>query len=80
MAILKSLLAFAIPTLFPTKIGASRQQIYPILAVKVGWPTVRFHYAINPLRLGRTILLPGGTRFRPPDRRGAWGWALGSLF
>lgn len=42
--------------------------------------TVRLHFAINPLRLGRTILLPGGTRFRPPDRRGAWGWALGPLF
>jgi outer membrane protein assembly factor BamA len=42
--------------------------------------TLRIHYAINPLRFGRAILLPDATRFRPPDRRAALGWALGSLF
>lgn len=42
--------------------------------------TIRVHFAINPLRLSRSILLPDGSRFQPPDRRTAWGWAFGSLF
>lgn len=42
--------------------------------------TVRFHYAVNPWRLARAILLPDGTKFRATDRRGAFGWALGTLF
>ncbi len=42
--------------------------------------TVRVHYAVNPWRLAQAILLPDGTRFRPTDRRAAFGWALGTLF
>jgi outer membrane protein assembly factor BamA len=42
--------------------------------------TVRFYYAVNPLRMAETFLLPDGTRFRPTDRRGAFGWAIGLLF
>jgi outer membrane protein insertion porin family len=41
---------------------------------------LRFYYAVNPLRLASRILLPDGSRFQPPDRRAAFGWALGSLF
>ncbi len=42
--------------------------------------TLRLHYAVNPLRLARAIVLPDGNVFRPPDRRAVFGWALGSLF
>jgi len=41
---------------------------------------LRFFYAVNPLRLAGVFLLPDGTRFRPTDRRGAFGWALGMVF
>lgn len=41
---------------------------------------LRFDYAANPLRLARALLLPDGSAFRPPDRRAAFVWALGSLF
>lgn len=42
--------------------------------------TLRLHYAVDVLRLGRTLFLPDGSRFRLPERRSAFGWALGSLF
>jgi outer membrane protein insertion porin family len=42
--------------------------------------TLRVHYAANPLRLAPTLLLADGSRFRPPDRPTALGWALGSFF
>jgi len=32
------------------------------------------------MRLARAILLPDGSAFRPPNRRAAVGWAIGSLF
>lgn len=41
---------------------------------------LRVHYAFNPLRLARELLLVDGSRFRPSDRRAALGWALGSFF
>jgi outer membrane protein insertion porin family len=41
---------------------------------------LRVHYAVNPLRLARVLLLPGGSPFLAPDRRSAVGWALGSFF
>lgn len=42
--------------------------------------SLRVYYAANPLRLARDFLLPDGSRFRPPDRRTAFGWGLGSFF
>lgn len=42
--------------------------------------TVRLHYAVDVLRLARTVFLPDGTRLRLPERRSALGWALGPLF
>ena len=42
--------------------------------------TVRIHYAYNLLRLAQAIALPDGALFRAPDRRGALGWGLGTLF
>lgn len=42
--------------------------------------TVRIHGAVNPWRLAQAILLPDGTKYRPTDRRWAFGWALGNLF
>lgn len=42
--------------------------------------TLRLHYAVNVLRLGRAVLLGDGSLFRLPERRGAAGWALGKLF
>lgn len=42
--------------------------------------TLRIHYAVDILRLGRTLFLPDGTSFRLPERRAALGWALGPLF
>ncbi len=42
--------------------------------------TARVHFALNPLRLKRSILLADHSIFRPPDRSSAWGWAIGSLF
>ncbi len=41
---------------------------------------VRVHYALNPLRLSRALLLPDGSRFRPPNRRTALSWAFGTMF
>jgi outer membrane protein insertion porin family len=42
--------------------------------------TLRIHYSVDVLRLGRTLLLPDGSLFRLPERRSALGWAIGSLF
>jgi outer membrane protein insertion porin family len=42
--------------------------------------TVRVHYSMNPLRLAEAFALPDGSKFRPPDRRAAFGWALGNFF
>ncbi len=42
--------------------------------------TVRVYYAINPLRLARTMGLPDGSVFRPSNRRRGAGWALGTMF
>lgn len=42
--------------------------------------TLRLHYAVDVLRLGHKLLLPDGTSFLLPQRRSAFGWALGSLF
>lgn len=41
---------------------------------------LRLHYAVDVLRLTRTLFLPDGSHFRLPERRSALGWALGSLF
>jgi len=41
---------------------------------------LRLDFAVNPLRLAKSFLLPGGSRFRASDRRWAWGWGMGSLF
>jgi outer membrane protein assembly factor BamA len=41
---------------------------------------LRLGFAVNPLRLAESFLLPDGSVFRSPDRRTAWTWALGSLF
>lgn len=54
------------------------------LELRVPLPAVRqnlrLYYAVNPLRLAGTFLLPDGSAFRPGERRSAFGWALGSLF
>jgi outer membrane protein assembly complex protein YaeT len=42
--------------------------------------TLRIHYSVDVLQLGRTLFLPDGSRFRLPERRSALGWAIGSLF
>ena len=42
--------------------------------------TLRLHYAVDVLRLARTLFLPDGSHLRLPERRSALGWALGSLF
>jgi len=70
------------PTLLEGTNGALRSST----GVEMRWRVpgleqpLRVHYAFNPLRLSRDILLPDGTRFRPPNRRTALGWAFGSVF
>lgn len=41
---------------------------------------VRAYFALNVLRLNRSLLLPDGPLFRAHNRFAALGWALGSLF
>jgi len=41
---------------------------------------LRLDFAVNPLRLAKSFLLPDGSHFRAPDRQWAWGWGLGALF
>jgi len=41
---------------------------------------LRRDLVLNLLRLAKSLLLPDGSHFNAPDRRLAWGWALGSLF
>jgi len=41
---------------------------------------LRLDFAVNPLRLAKSCLLPDGSHFRAPDRHWAWGWGLGALF
>ena len=41
---------------------------------------LRLDFAINPLRLVKTFVLPDGSRFRAPDRLFGWTWGLGPLF
>ena len=50
------------------------------LALPILHQPLRIHYAVNPLRLARELLLPDGNHFRPSDRRAALGWAFGSFF
>jgi outer membrane protein assembly factor BamA len=49
----------------------------PLSAVR---QNLRLYYAVNPLRLAESLLLPDGSAFRPGERRSAFGWALGALF
>ncbi|MFY9529985.1 MAG: POTRA domain-containing protein [Candidatus Acidiferrales bacterium] len=54
--------------------------------VELRWQTplvqqpLRVDFAVNPLRLAKSFLLPDGSHFRASDRRAAMSWALGSLF
>jgi outer membrane protein insertion porin family len=41
---------------------------------------LRLDFAVNPLRLARSFVLPDGSQFHTPDRQWAWGWGLGALF
>jgi len=41
---------------------------------------VRAYYALNVLRLDRSVLLPDGSLFRAHNRIAAFGWGLGKLF
>ena len=41
---------------------------------------LRLDFAVNPLRLARSFVMPDGSYFRAPDRQWAWGWGLGALF
>lgn len=45
----------------------------------VGVP-VRVYYAVNLLRLNRSVLLPGGSLFHVANRLTKFGWGLGPLF
>ena len=70
----------------PALLGATKGIVRASTGVEMRWQvpivdqTVRVHYAVNPMRLARAILLPDGSAFRPPNRRAAVGWAIGSLF
>jgi outer membrane protein insertion porin family len=70
------------PTLLEGTSGALRSST----GIEMRWRVpgleqpLRVHYAFNPLRLSRGILFPDGTRFQPPNRRTALGWAFGSVF
>jgi outer membrane protein assembly factor BamA len=41
---------------------------------------LRVYYALNVLRLNRSVLMPDGSLFRASNRFAAFGWGLGSLF
>jgi outer membrane protein assembly complex protein YaeT len=62
--------------------GAWRASTGIELRVKLPWieEHVRLYYAMNPLRLGESWLLPDGSRFRASERRAVFGWAIGKLF
>lgn len=70
------------PTLLPGTNGAWRAST----GVELRWQiphfgqTVRVHLSLNPMRLAQSLALPDGSRFHPPDRLFALGWALGSSF
>ena len=40
----------------------------------------RAYYAVNVLRLNRSVLMPGGALFRVSNRLTMFGWGLGSFF
>lgn len=69
----------------PALLGATNGVLRASTGIELRWQvpgvgqTLRIHYALNLLRLRRSILLPDGSLFRPPDRHSALGWALGSL-
>jgi outer membrane protein assembly complex protein YaeT len=87
-------LDFGAGWLLPGWLGGARTEIMPgtngVLRASTGVgfrvelhllrQPLRVHYAVNPLRLAREMLLPDGSRFRSPERRTALGWALGPLF
>lgn len=70
----------------PALLGGTSGVLRASAGVEMRWQvpivgqTVRVHYAVNPMRLARAILLPDGSAFRPPDRGAALGWAIGTLF
>jgi outer membrane protein insertion porin family len=70
----------------PTLLGGTNGALRSSAGIELRWQVpgvelpVRVHYALNPLRLSRALLLPNGSRFRPPNRRTALGWAFGTLF
>jgi outer membrane protein insertion porin family len=41
---------------------------------------LRLDFAVNPLRLAKSFVLPDGSHFHTPDRQWGWGWGLGALF
>ena len=70
----------------PTLLAGTNGALRSSTGIELRWQvpileqTVRVNYAVNFRRLGRALLLPDGGHFRPPNRRSALGWALGSRF
>jgi len=70
----------------PTMLAGTNGSLRSSTGIELRWQvpileqTMRVNYAVNLRRLGRALLLPDGSHFRPPNQRSALGWALGSLF
>lgn len=80
--LLPNWLGHARPVLLDTTNGL----LHGSLGVELRWTVpgvqvpVRGYYALNVLRLNRSLLLPDGSLFRVRNRFSAFGWALGTLF
>lgn len=70
------------PTLFDSTNGI----VHGSTGVELRWTLpgigvpLRAYYAVNVLRLNRSVLLPDNSLLRIHNRFGAFGWGLGSLF
>ena len=70
----------------PLLLDSTNGVLHGSAGVELRWPVpgigvpLRAYYALNVLRLDRSLLMPDGSLFRVHNRFSAFGWALGSLF
>jgi outer membrane protein assembly complex protein YaeT len=70
----------------PSLIDSTKKVLHGSTGIELRWTLpgvgvpLRSYYALNVLRLHRSLLMPDGSLFRPQNRLFGFGWGLGTLF